>query len=156
MLTVEADACIVLFNAAAKQLCGRPCKMALGPGDGPAGALHPLAEECGLIDALDDWVLNETCRQLAGWRGEGLSIRSIAVNLSPTDLTLPQTIAMPVRAWLMPRDLTVEITEGVLVDLNRGIPQGLDEIYTFGMRLMTDDFGTGYFNLSYLRRRSAG
>lgn len=35
MLTVEADACIVLFNAAAKQLCGRPCKMALGPGDRP-------------------------------------------------------------------------------------------------------------------------
>ena len=101
-------------------------------------------------------MLNETCRQLAGWRGEGLSIRSVAVNLSPTDLTLPQTIAMPVRAWLVPRDLTVEITEGVLVDLNRGIPQGLDEIYTFGMRLMTDDFGTGYFNLSYLRRRSAG
>ena len=82
-----------------------------------------------MIDALDDWALNETCRRPS---------RCLCAH------------------GLVPRDLTMEITEGVLVDLNRGIPQGLDEIYTFGMRLMTDDFGTGYFNLSYLRRRSAG
>jgi len=116
----------------------------------------PLAEECGLIDSLGDWALNEACRQLADWRGKGLSIPSIAVNLSPTNfhnLTLPQTIADALRVHgLVPRDLTVEITEGVLVDVNPGILQTLDDIYSLGVRLAMDDFGTGYSSLSYLRR----
>jgi len=116
----------------------------------------PLAEECGLIDALGDWALNEACRQLAVWRGQGLSVPSIAVNLSPTNfhnLTLPQTIADALRLHgLVPRDLTVEITEGVLVDVNPSILQTLDDLYSLGVRLAMDDFGTGYSSLSYLRR----
>ena len=116
----------------------------------------PLAEECGLIDALGDWALNEACRQLADWRGKGLSIPSIAVNLSPTNfhnLTLPQTIADALRLHgLRPGDLTLEITEGVLVDVNPSILQTLDDIYSLGVRLAMDDFGTGYSSLSYLRR----
>jgi diguanylate cyclase (GGDEF)-like protein len=118
------------------------------------GRLVPLAEECGLIDALGDWVLDQACRQMAKWRSKGLQIASLSINLSPTNLHnqgLARTIADTLRSHgLAPSDLTVEITEGVLVD--SGILPTLDALHGLGVRLALDDFGTGYSSLSYLRR----
>jgi diguanylate cyclase (GGDEF)-like protein/PAS domain S-box-containing protein len=115
----------------------------------------PLAEECGLINILSQWVLNEACRQLAHWRHQGLVIPSVSVNLSPTDfhnLKLPHHIEDVLKAHdLNPRDLLVEITEGVLMDSNPSTMKTLNEIHALGVRLSIDDFGTGYSSLGYLR-----
>ena len=116
----------------------------------------PLAEECGLIAELGRWVLAEACRQLSDWRGRGLAIPSVSINLSPTsfhNLDLPRMIADTLeRNALQPRDLILEITEGVLLDTNPSTLKTIDQVHAQGVRLSMDDFGTGYSSLSYLRR----
>ncbi|MCL1860735.1 MAG: EAL domain-containing protein [Proteobacteria bacterium] len=116
----------------------------------------PLAEKSGLMNYLSQWVLNEACRQLAQWRQQGFTIPSISVNLSPIDfhnLKLPQYIEAILRSHgLLPGDLLVEITEGVLMDSNPNVMRTINEIRALGVRLSIDDFGTGYSSLAYLRK----
>lgn len=116
----------------------------------------PLAEECGLIADLGQWALREACSQLAQWRAKGLPIPAVAVNLSPTsfhNLDLPRTIADTLQSHsLTPQDLTLELTENILLDTNPSTMRTLEEVHLQGIRLSMDDFGTGYSSLSYLRR----
>ncbi|MDR2015782.1 MAG: EAL domain-containing protein [Azoarcus sp.] len=115
----------------------------------------PLAEKCGLINYLSQWVLNEACRQLAQWRQHGFTVPSVSVNLSPSDfhnLKLPQYLEAILRSHgLLPGDLLIEITEGVLMDSNPNAMRTVNEIHALGVRLSIDDFGTGYSSLAYLR-----
>lgn len=116
----------------------------------------PLAEECGLIDELGIWAITAACQQLAVWRRQGLLIPAISVNLSPTNFRntdFPLIITRALRLHhLTADDLTIEITEDVLIDANPNIMQTLNAINQFGIRLAMDDFGKGYSSLSYLRR----
>lgn len=116
----------------------------------------PLAEECGLIGELGAWALHEACRWLGCWRDEGLRIPSVSVNLSPTsfhNLALPDLIARTLdEHHLEPQDLTLEITENMLLDTNPSTLKTLDAVHRHGVRISMDDFGTGYSSLSYLRR----
>ncbi|TBU89290.1 sensor domain-containing protein [Stutzerimonas kirkiae] len=116
----------------------------------------PLAEECGLIGQLGQWALEESCRQLAAWRRAGLDVPAISVNLSPTNfhnLELTRYINDTLSEHaLAPRDLTLEITESVLLDTNPSTLRTLNEVHAQGIGLSMDDFGTGYSSLGYLRR----
>jgi predicted signal transduction protein with EAL and GGDEF domain len=111
----------------------------------------PLAEETGLIGAIDEWVLREACREAASWPNP----LSIAINLSPVDFRRCDVPAMILSALaetgLSPSRLEVEITEGVLIeDASRAITI-LRRIKNLGVRIAMDDFGTGYSSLSYLQ-----
>ncbi len=116
----------------------------------------PLAEECGLVDELGEWVMREACRQLADWRGTGLVIPAVSVNLSATcfdNPVLPRVIDKTLRQHgLRPSDLTVELTESVLLDSHADTLNTIADVHALGVRLSMDDFGTGYSSLSYLRR----
>jgi len=116
----------------------------------------PLAEECGLIADLGHWALREACRQLAAWRAQGLAVPAVSVNLSPTsfhNLDLPRMIADTLEVnSLSSQDLTLELTESVLLDTNPSTMKTIAEVHANGIRLAMDDFGTGYSSLSYLRR----
>ena len=116
----------------------------------------PLAEECGLIADLGRWALNDACHQLAQWRTQGLDVPAVSVNLSPTsfhNLDLPRMIADTLdRNALAPQDLTLELTESILLDTNPCTMQTIEQVHAHGVRLSMDDFGTGYSSLSYLRR----
>lgn len=116
----------------------------------------PLAEESGLIGALSDWALTQSCRQLAQWRSEGLAVPGVSVNLSATNFhnrDLPRQIIDTLKQYaLQPHDLTLEITESVMLDPNPSIMLNLHELHALGIELAMDDFGTGYSSLSYLRR----
>ena len=116
----------------------------------------PLAEECGLVADLGHWAVREACRQLAAWRAQGHAVPCISVNLSPTsfhNLNLPHMIAATLADHaLQPADLTLEITESVLLDTNPSTMKTIAEVHDKGIRLAMDDFGTGYSSLSYLRR----
>ncbi len=115
-----------------------------------------LAEECGLIGELGQWGIKEACRQLAIWRRQGIHIPVVSVNLSPTNfhnLDLPGMIMHTLKEHdLDVKDLTIEITENILVDTNPSIMKTISEVHAYGIRLSVDDFGTGYSSLSYLRR----
>ncbi|MEH2475741.1 diguanylate cyclase (GGDEF)-like protein [Nitrobacteraceae bacterium AZCC 2161] len=115
------------------------------------GVFIPLAEEAGLIGALDEWVLREACREAATWPNP----LSIAINLSPVDFQRGDVpamlLAVLLETGLSPRRLEIEITEGVLIDdFSRAITI-LRQIKQLGVRVAMDDFGTGYSSLSYLQ-----
>jgi diguanylate cyclase (GGDEF)-like protein/PAS domain S-box-containing protein len=125
-------------------------------GDISPARFIPLAEECGLINQLGLWAVREACRQLAAWRRQGLQIPAISVNLSPTNfhnLDLPGMITNTLQQHnLQASDLTLEITENVMMDTNPITMKTLNDVHAQGVRLSLDDFGTGYSSLSYLRR----
>ena len=115
----------------------------------------PTAEETGLIVPLGNWVLTEACRQLRAWKdahgGEGIGI---SVNVSSLQLTHPDFVAR-VReaidtARLAASDLTLEVTESVLMDGIENAVSSLNELRAMGVTLSIDDFGTGYSSLNYL------
>lgn len=116
----------------------------------------PLAEECGLIGEFGLWALREACRQLASWRKQGLWVPAVSVNMSPTNFhnrNLSQIIARTLEQHrLEAGDLTLEITESVLMDTNPDTLTTIEEVHALGICLAMDDFGTGYSSLSYLRR----
>lgn len=116
----------------------------------------PLAEECGLIGELGLWAIREACRQLAAWRSRGIVIPAVSVNLSPTNfhnLDLSSLIMSTLdKHQLSAADLTLELTENVLMDTHPSTLKVLQDVHAQGIRLAMDDFGTGYSSLSYLRR----
>ena len=120
------------------------------PVRGPVPPLEfvPLAEETRLIVPIGAWVLDEACRQLAAWRGEGLPPVRMSVNLAAPQLSdgeLLQQVGRAVGAHhLHPGDLEVEITERVALSDERLTARVLAGLKETGVRVTLDDFGTGY------------
>ena len=122
----------------------------------PPGEFIPLAESCGLIDSIGEWVVREACRQARAWQLEGLPPLRVAVNLSAFQFRhgkLLQTIREALQAaQLEPRFLEVEITESALMSDPEDSVTILEHLSRLGVVVSVDDFGTGYSSLSYLRR----
>ncbi|QTF10804.1 EAL domain-containing protein [Brenneria izadpanahii] len=122
----------------------------------PPSRFIPLAEECGLIHQLSDWVLNTACRQLARWREADVPVPGISINLSPASFynpNLPAAILATLEKYgLESADLIIEITENILLDNSPNIMSSIMELHRSGIQLSIDDFGTGYSSLGYLRR----
>ncbi len=116
----------------------------------------PLAEECGLINALGDWVLREACRQCSAWQREGLPPTRVAVNVSPTQFRQGNLLgairAAVEQAGLNPRFLELELTESAVMTNPEESAAVLEELNRMGVLVSVDDFGTGYSSMSYLRR----
>ena len=115
----------------------------------------PVAEETGIILPIGEWVLRESCRQLAAWRSLGLEPGNIAVNLSTRQLrqaNLPRTIGSILDdAGLPGGALNLEITESVIMDDPAAAAAMLLPLARRGIHISVDDFGTGYSSLSYLK-----
>jgi diguanylate cyclase (GGDEF)-like protein/PAS domain S-box-containing protein len=114
-----------------------------------------LAEETGVIVEIGRQMLDQACHAAATWRVVAGRPISVSVNLSPRQLQHPD-IARDVeralaRSGLDPAGLTLEITEGVLIDDPDAALAALQELKALGVELALDDFGTGYSSLSYLR-----
>jgi len=118
----------------------------------------PVAEETALISLLGAWVLEETCRQASRWREGGFRelLDLVSVNLSAIQLQRPDLIEEVAgvlrRCGLDPCNLSLEITESVVMSEAPHNIARLDELKNLGVKLAIDDFGTGYSSLSYLRR----
>jgi diguanylate cyclase (GGDEF)-like protein/PAS domain S-box-containing protein len=121
----------------------------------PPATFIPVAEETGAIVALGEWVLNQACAQTAAWQRLLPPDRpiSVAVNLSVKQFgpALTRTVSTALhRSGLPAQQLTLEITESLLLDDDHALAQLL-ELHALGVRLSIDDFGTGYSSLSRLR-----
>ena len=115
-----------------------------------------IAEDCGMILPIGNWVLREACRQAAGWLRAGFDMGQIAVNVSAVEFHGRDFLA-GVRAILNdtgldPRRLELELTESVLMQDTETTMAVLHALKDLGVRIAVDDFGTGYSSLSYLRR----
>ncbi len=117
----------------------------------------PIAEKCGLIVPLSEWILSEACTQLQAWQemGHGLRDLTMAVNLSPRHFAtagLETMIAGLIKqAEIDAGRLYLEITDRVLTDMNESTKSNLEGLKRIGIKLSLDDFGTGYSSLGYLR-----
>jgi diguanylate cyclase len=116
----------------------------------------PVAEECGLLDAIGEWVLLEACRQGRIWQQRGPRALRIAVNLAPSQFRLVDLVSQIRRALdasgLDPTLLEIELTEtAVMSDAEESV-HILEAISRMGVLVSVDDFGTGYSSMSYLRR----
>jgi diguanylate cyclase len=122
----------------------------------PPGEFIPVAEECGLLDAIGEWVLFEACRQAQAWQQQGLRPLRVAVNLAPSQFRLTN-LAEQIRSalaasGLAPSLLEIELTEtAVMSDAEESI-HILEAVSRMGVLVSVDDFGTGYSSMSYLRR----
>jgi diguanylate cyclase len=122
----------------------------------PPNEFISIADECGLLDTIGEWVLFEACRQAKAWQSEGLPSLRVAVNLAPSQFRLANLVDQIRRALeasgLSPQLLEVELTEtAVMSDAEESI-QILEAISRMGVLVSVDDFGTGYSSMSYLRR----
>jgi EAL domain-containing protein (putative c-di-GMP-specific phosphodiesterase class I) len=115
----------------------------------------PVAEESGLIVALGDWVLRETCRQLQRWAGTDLGHLTIAVNVSVQQFAREDFVESVLRTLqhfsVKPQLLELEITESLLLRNVDDTTSGMKRFRAAGLTLSIDDFGTGYSSLGYLR-----
>ena len=121
----------------------------------PPDDFIPVAERTGLLRPLTATVLGEGVAACAGWLRAGHRL-TVAVNLSTRSLLDPDLVedVMAVLALhgVDPALLTLEITEGSVMNDLAGTTLVLDRLHDAGVRLSVDDFGTGYSSLSYLSR----
>lgn len=116
----------------------------------------PVAEECGLIVGIGEWVLREACRQNRAWQDAGHLPLPVAVNLSALQFR-HGNLADSVRgaladSGLQPQWLELELTESILIQNVDAVLEVLRTLKQIGVRLSIDDFGTGYSSLAYIKR----
>jgi diguanylate cyclase (GGDEF)-like protein/PAS domain S-box-containing protein len=130
-----------------------PTEGVLLPGD-----FVPLAEQTRLAQTIGRFVLESASEQIALWRRnrEGNLQFDMHVNVSAAELsdpdferTLVQTIE---RHGLRPDDMTLEITESVVLDADTRANQTIERVRGRGFKICIDDFGTGYSSLRYLQQ----
>lgn len=131
------------------------------PGHGlmPPNSFIEIAEETGLIVPVGDWVIDETCRQLAVWptdkngNGPVVTVNLSARQLSQASLVSTVLAAMD-RHGIEPSRLGFEVTESMQVEEVEIAITTLKRLASLGCKLAIDDFGVGYASLDYLRRFS--
>lgn len=116
----------------------------------------PIAEDCGLILPIGEWVLREAALQMKRWINRGHAAIVVAVNLSAVQFrhpSLPDMVSNILHEVQLPPELLeLELTEGVAMhDAYRAIAV-MDKLHDRGVRMSIDDFGTGYSSLSYLKK----
>jgi len=115
----------------------------------------PIAESSDLIVALGKWVMVEACQLLAQETMQKRAIR-LSVNLSPRHFRQANFVS-----WMKqvladtganPQQLTLEITEGLMIDNIHDVIAKMKELHDLGIHFSIDDFGTGYSSLAYIKR----
>lgn len=113
------------------------------------GEFIPLAEEMGLIIQIGEWVLREACRVSLAWPDI-----SMAINVSPLQFRSAGFVerfkAIVQQEKTLPSRIELEITEGVLIEDEKGAQEIMRALREAGFRIALDDFGTGYSSLNYL------
>ncbi|MBE8971164.1 EAL domain-containing protein [Nostocales cyanobacterium LEGE 12452] len=116
----------------------------------------PVAEETGLINAINTWVLQSACHQLSIWQHYPVTPEplTMSVNLSARLFLQPNLVEQIDRIiyenQINPAYLELEITESVIMENTDAIKEILEQLKQRKIKLIMDDFGTGYSSLSYL------
>ena len=117
----------------------------------------PVAEVCGLILPLGQWVLESACLQLVSWsRDRRTAHLTIAVNVSARQFHHPEFVARVLAALdesgANPERLKLELTESLLLSDVDDVIDKMTALKRRGVGFSLDDFGTGYSSLAYLKR----
>ncbi|DAB28763.1 MAG: hypothetical protein A2513_00520 [Sulfurimonas sp. RIFOXYD12_FULL_33_39] len=116
----------------------------------------PLAEDCGYIIELDEWVMREAISQFKKWYDKGLNPGVLSLNLSALRLEhdgfIEHTKDIIKSSNIDTSWLSYEITESKIMKNPEKSIKKLNELNELGIKLAIDDFGTGYSSLSYLKK----
>ena len=115
------------------------------------GVFIPLFEENGLIQRLDNYVWEETARQIREWKDRLNYSVPVSVNVSRIDLFdpgLPDKLQGILREYdLTGRDFHLEVTESAYTQDAARIIEAVENLRSLGFLIEMDDFGTGYSSL---------
>jgi EAL domain-containing protein (putative c-di-GMP-specific phosphodiesterase class I) len=115
----------------------------------------PLAEDCGLIVPIGDWMIRTAAKQLKAWKDEGLENQNISINISPRqfkDADLVELFKEVIyENEIEASNFSIEITESTLIDNVGEVEQVLNALSKMGITIALDDFGTGFASLAYLK-----
>ena len=122
----------------------------------PPSVFIPIAEECGLIVPIGQWVLLEACRQSREWSDSGLGTVPVAVNVSAAEFRAKDFVsrvrAVLISSGIEPNNLQLELTESVLMEDADSTVTTLRALKVMGVQMAIDDFGTGFSSFTYLQR----
>lgn len=114
-----------------------------------------FAEELGLIVPIGKWVMQEACRQFKQWQNQGVNLEYISVNVSAKQFinaNFIETVTDVIKQTeIAPAHLHFEITESLFMHCDRLILSILEQLKILGVRVVLDDFGTGFSSLNYLK-----
>jgi EAL domain-containing protein (putative c-di-GMP-specific phosphodiesterase class I) len=120
----------------------------------PPDKFIPVAEECGLIHSIGNYIMEAACREAATWQTSAENPIQLAVNVSAvqfnSDHIVTEIAEILKRTGLAPRILQLELTESVMLGSSRTCAEKMAKLRALGITLAIDDFGTGYSSLSYL------
>jgi diguanylate cyclase (GGDEF)-like protein len=115
----------------------------------------PVVNSSPISERIAGWVLETACRQARFWERAGHNVR-VGVNLSPSQLQSGDLAASVAEVLdvtgLMPSLLELEVTEDILLLDEKRVLDTFRRIQELGVRVVFDDFGTGYASLSYLKK----
>jgi len=130
-----------------------PKRGMVGPGE-----FISLAEEIGIIGEIGDWVFHQAIATASHWRemlGEQALAVQVSINISPRQFIsgiCDDWIGDLQRHGVDSQLLSVEITEGLLLDDRPAVVDTLLAFRDAGIQVSIDDFGTGYSAMSYLKK----
>ncbi len=121
----------------------------------PPAEFLGVAEDIGLLNQLEWWVLETACRDLHGWLDQGLADLRVSVNLTPQRFLTPNmvrhTLDIIDQTGVSPDHVQLEVTEGSVFQHTESTLGVLSGLRKHGIRIAIDDFGTGYASLGSLR-----
>jgi diguanylate cyclase (GGDEF)-like protein len=124
-------------------------------GSVPPTEFVPVAEQCGMILAIGEWVLRTACLQAKAWRNKGIPLPRIGVNVSAKQFfqqDFPQLVERILQETeLESHVLEIEITESLLMEDTQRAVATMHRLKALGVQIALDDFGTGYSSLSRLK-----
>lgn len=115
-----------------------------------------VAEQSSLINTIDDWVLEEVCKQMRAWQDAGYVLPRMSVNMSARHLRSDNLMNLlnniPKQYGIEPAMLCIEITEHAILEESVTVKNNMQAIKKAGFGISLDDFGTGHSSLLYLKR----
>nr|WP_093189889.1 EAL domain-containing protein [Thiocapsa sp. KS1] len=122
----------------------------------PPGDFVHLAERRGLFHVLGSWVLSTAAREARGWHDRGLVFGRVSINVSPQQVRAgclaDDVLATAQETGIDPGQLELELTETAMMEYGEHYRTQIAVLRDLGVRLVLDDFGTGFSSLTYLRR----
>jgi diguanylate cyclase (GGDEF)-like protein/PAS domain S-box-containing protein len=116
----------------------------------------PIAEKYGLMQQLGRWAMDTACRQMSLWRGAGMQVPVVAINVALAQIKMGREFVRDVmdsitRWGLKPSDIELDVTELVLARSTLSQNNVLDQLRRVGVGIAIDNFGSQYSSLDYLR-----
>lgn len=159
---VEEDRVVLHFQPlvelATRQVVGAEALLRLKDDDG--SLLYPdvfldIAEDIGAMRSLEVVVLEQACKQAAGWRGAGFDV-SVSINVCSAQIQRIEEFELELermlgQSGLPASSLVCEVTEHTLIDTTASTVKVMERLRASGIEWAVDDFGTGYSSMTYLQ-----